>query len=513
MCQVILSLLLTTTVTTVSTFQTHTVHTNIGTITGLVENVTLSTNTVKIRKYFGIPFAEPPIGNLRFKKPMQKAPLTAPLNAFNHSKACSQVTIYKLGDVPTDEDCLYLNIYAPETSQSEKLAVMVWIYGGGFLHGFSNMYVSDYLAAFGNVIVVTFNYRLSVWGFLSTNDKHAPGNYGLWDQHMAIKWVHDNIGKFGGDTGRVTIFGESAGSASAIFQTLYPGNIGLFQRAIAQSGSIGAFWSINKNITQNTRHIGTLADCDTTDNKALVDCLRNVPNHKLEEFVSAFSYGLLTFPSPFTPQSDGEFINYDQKQALDSDNTLPTNIQKMFSSIDLMTGVNSGEGSLCVLPMFGVSDPETFLPNRTYFEGKLVDIFLNTIYDSIIPQCARAAIVAQYTNSSDPDNKYNVREEFVSLWGDSVFGEGLYRTLNKHESLTSDMNKTYMYYFDVEPDFKGAFVPTWFKKLGHAGDIPFLFGFLNSDVVKEELKITPSAWEKHLSREVIKMWSNFAKTG
>jgi carboxylesterase type B len=473
-----------------------------------------SGTTVKLRKYFGIPFAEPPVGKRRFKKPDTKTPLTEPLNAFNHSKACSQVTVYKLGDVPTDEDCLYLNIYAPETIQDEKLAVMVWIYGGSLMHGFSDMYVADNLAIYGNVIIVTFNYRMSVWGFLSTGDENAPGNYGLWDQHMAIKWVHDNIAKFGGDTNRVTVFGESAGSTSVIFQSLYPGNKALFQRAIAQSGSIGAFWSINENITQNARHLGTLAECETSDNKALVDCLRAVPNHKLEEFVSDFSYGLLTFPSPFTPVNDGLFINYDQKHAFDLGNELPVATKEMFSSIDLMTGVNSREGSLFVIPLFGVMDPENFLPNRTFFEEYLISIFLETVYGGLEPQSARAFIIAEYTNWKDPDDKHNIREEFVSLWGDSVFGEGLYRTLNKHATLASNRNKTYMYFFDVEPDFTGGYVPmTWFKKLGHGEDIPFLFGFLNSDVIKDELKVTPSVWEQEMSRDIIRLWSNFAKTG
>ncbi|XP_060591185.1 cholinesterase 1-like [Ruditapes philippinarum] len=523
---IVVRLVLIFTITTVSAFQTHTVKTSIGIINGFVEDVSLSEKTdfllpdgpsgttVKLRKYFGIPFAEPPVGNRRFKKPDPKTPLTTPLNAFNHNKACFQVTPLKHGNAPTDEDCLYLNIYAPETLHNEKLAVMIWIYGGAFMHGFSDMYVADFLAIYGNVIVVTFNYRMSVWGFLSTGDENAPGNYGLWDQHLAIKWIHDNIAKFGGDTNRVTVFGESAGSASVIFQSLYPGNKALFQRAIAQSGSIGAFWSVNENTTQLARHLGTLADCETVDNKSLIDCLRDVPNHKLEEFVSDFSYGLVTLPSPFTPVNDGLFINYDQKHALDMENGLPVDAKEMFSSVDLMTGVNSGEGSIFVLPFFGVKDRENFLPNRTYFEEYLVSIFFNAVYGGTVPQSVRASIIAEYTNWKDPDNKYNVRDEFLSLWGDSVFGEGLYRTLNKHEALASNQKKTYMYFFDEEPDYRSGYVPmTWFKKLGHAEDIPFLFGFLSSNLANEYFKVTPSEWEEKLSRDIIRLWSNFAKTG
>ncbi|XP_053380962.1 cholinesterase 1-like [Mercenaria mercenaria] len=503
------------TVTTVSAFQITSVETKIGTINGKVENVTWFGETFKIHKYFGIPFAEPPVGELRFKKPVPKSSLNKPLDAFNHSHACHQVTIYKLGNVSTDEDCLYLNIYAPERqSENEKLAVMVWIYGGSFMHGFSDIYVADNLATYGNVIIVTFNYRISVWGFLSTGDEYAPGNYGLWDQHMAIKWVHDNIAVFGGDTERITVFGESAGSASVIFQTLYPGNKGLFQRAIAQSGSIGAFWSINKNNPQNAQHLGSLAKCDTRNNEALIACLRDVPAQKLEEFVSEFSYGLLTFPSPFAPYIDGEFINYDQEHAFDSDNTLPKDSQDIFAAIDLMTGVISKEGSVFVLPMFGVMDPEHFLPNRTFFEEELVPIFLNTLYGEPVPRSVRASTTVEYTKWSNPDNEYNIRDEFVSMWGDGTFVAGLFRTLNKHATLSSNLNNTYMYYFDEEPDFTGGFAPmTWFKKLGHGEDIPFLFGFLHSGVTKEEFNVIPSPWEETLSRDFIRLWTNFAKTG
>jgi len=109
---------------------------------------------------------------------------------------------------------------------------MVWLHGGGFVCGSSDMYDGAYLAAHGQVVVVTVNYRLSVFGFLSTEDASSTGNNGLWDQHLAIKWVHDNAVAFGGDPSRVTLFGESAGGANVMFQALYVGNKGLVHRVI-----------------------------------------------------------------------------------------------------------------------------------------------------------------------------------------------------------------------------------------------------------------------------------------
>ncbi|XP_050390186.2 bile salt-activated lipase-like [Patella vulgata] len=160
-----------------------TVLTNVGNITGSVEDVNVGPNVVKVSTYLGIPFAEPPVGNLRFTKPQPK----------------------------------------------------IWIHGGSFSVGSGRATTSSILAAYGEVIVVSVNYRLGVFGFLTSGNSAAGGNYGLWDQHLAIKWVKNNIEGFGGDATRITIFGESAGSVSVMLQALYPGNENMFQRVIAES--------------------------------------------------------------------------------------------------------------------------------------------------------------------------------------------------------------------------------------------------------------------------------------
>ena len=162
--------------------------------------------------------------------------------------------LFKEG-LPISEDCLFLNIYAPAVREQD-VAVMIWIHGGGFIAGAADPYRSDALAAHGNVIVVTINHRVSLWGFLSTEDEHAPGNYGLFDQHLAIQWVHDNIKAFGGDPSRVTIFGQSAGGASVMYRSIFEGNEGLFQRGIAQSGSPTAYWASSSKARSNAEKLG-----------------------------------------------------------------------------------------------------------------------------------------------------------------------------------------------------------------------------------------------------------------
>ncbi|XP_053380023.1 cholinesterase 1-like isoform X2 [Mercenaria mercenaria] len=496
-------------------FETVSVDTNIGIINGLVEDVTFLGKSFRIHKFLGIPYAEPPIGKLRFQNPVPKSPLEEPLDAFKHNNVCLQMLgLFDSKRLTYDEDCLYLNIYAPERKpEDELLPVMVWIYGGGFTFGFADMYIGDHLATHGNVIVVTLNYRLSVWGFLATGDKNAPGNYGLWDQHMAIKWVHDNIAAFGGDTEKVTLFGESAGSASVMHQALYPGNKGLFQRVIGQSGSVGNFWGNNEKYSENAKHLGALAECETEDSEALVSCLREVSTDQLVEFVTNATYGLISCPFPFLPTVDGRFVSTDPKHIFDKNTDIPSEIADFFSSLDIMSGVNSGEGSLGLSPFTGVINAEEFSPNRTFFEEILVPLMIKVCIRENIPRIAIDGVIQEYTNWENPDDGDRVKDEFVSMWGDVSFTRDLYKTLDTHSNVSTNQ-RTYMYMFDFEPEHKSSFRPaSWFKKLGHGQDLPFTFGFKNPEELEEMFHASPRRWEERLSADIMTLWTNFAKTG
>jgi para-nitrobenzyl esterase len=206
-----------------------------------------------VRVYKGIPFAAPPVGNLRWRPPQPPAHWTGVRNGDHFAPICPGAidnprSIFFLDPGPQtiNEDCLYLNVWTAAQSDSERRPVMVWIYGGGFDHGSGTekYYWGDDLAHKG-AVVVTFDYRVGALGFLAHPDltresgHNASGNYGLMDQIAALQWVRRNIAKFGGDPMRVTIFGQSAGGSSVGQLMVSPLAKGLFQRAIGQSGGIG----------------------------------------------------------------------------------------------------------------------------------------------------------------------------------------------------------------------------------------------------------------------------------
>lgn len=201
----------------------------------------------KEKAFLGLPYAAPPVGNLRWKAPAPPAQWSGVRDATRFADRCEQWHVwndYIFSDAGPSEDCLYLNVYAPASAtQGSKLPVMLWIHGGGFLAGAASepRYTSPALVAKG-VIVVTINYRLNIFGFLASEELakeqggHA-GNYGLMDQVAALRWVKSNIAAFGGNADNVTIFGESAGSFAVSALTVAPSARGLFQKVIGESGA------------------------------------------------------------------------------------------------------------------------------------------------------------------------------------------------------------------------------------------------------------------------------------
>jgi len=202
-----------------------------------------------MKVYRGIPYAAPPVGDLRWKAPQPAAAWKGVRQATEFGNGCIQIpptafpAIYK-GTAPSSqsEDCLYLNIWTPANSTSDKLPVMFWIHGGGFTVGGTAIYDGENLARKG-VVLVTINYRLGVLGFFALPEltaespHHASGNYGLMDMIAALQWVRKNIAAFGGNPKNVTIFGESAGSWAVNLLTASPLAKGLFARAIGESGA------------------------------------------------------------------------------------------------------------------------------------------------------------------------------------------------------------------------------------------------------------------------------------
>ena len=203
-------------------------------------------NDGKVKAFLGLPYAAPPVGELRWKAPQPAQKWKGARDASKFGAHCVQGHVYDdmiFQDDGENEDCLFLNVYVPATAKgNSKLPVMFWIHGGGYSGGSGDepRHNGDFLPLKG-VVLVTINYRLGVFGFLATSDlakeaNGAAGNYGLMDMVAALQWVHDNIQKFGGDPANVTIFGESAGSFAVSTLMAAPSAQGLFAKAIGESG-------------------------------------------------------------------------------------------------------------------------------------------------------------------------------------------------------------------------------------------------------------------------------------
>ncbi|HEX9489274.1 MAG TPA: carboxylesterase family protein, partial [Stellaceae bacterium] len=194
-----------------------------------------------MREFLGIPYAAAPVGDLRWRPPQPHARWSAPRDATHFASHCAQ-NASPFGAASVSEDCLYLNVYTPDDGRDDH-PVMVWIHGGALVVGESDDYNPVRMVEQGDVVVVTINYRLGLLGYMAhpalsaESVEHISGNYGLMDQQFALEWVQRNIGRFGGDRDRVTLFGESAGGLSTLSNVASPRAAGLFQRAIVESGA------------------------------------------------------------------------------------------------------------------------------------------------------------------------------------------------------------------------------------------------------------------------------------
>ncbi|UMP06724.1 carboxylesterase family protein [Amycolatopsis sp. EV170708-02-1] len=199
------------------------------------------TVTSSHRTFQGVPFAAPPTGELRWRSPQPPRRWSEPRDATKPGNLCAQA--FSGDPRPTDEDCLYLNVTTPASAGHGRLKpVMLWLHGGGNSYGTAADYGAARLAIRGDVVVVTTNFRLGVFGFLAHPALSDSGNFGLEDQQAALRWVRRNAVAFGGDPGNVTLFGESGGAFDVCAQLTAPAARGLFQRAIAQSGSCATTW-------------------------------------------------------------------------------------------------------------------------------------------------------------------------------------------------------------------------------------------------------------------------------
>uniref|UniRef100_H3B637 Carboxylic ester hydrolase n=1 Tax=Latimeria chalumnae TaxID=7897 RepID=H3B637_LATCH len=469
---------------------------------GMIEGTTVKTGLFESVDVFkGIPYAATP---RRFENPEPHPGWTGTglLKATKFRDRCLQLTLTQT-TTRGSEDCLYLNIWVPQKRKkiSTNLPVMVWIYGGAFFLGssqganFFNNYLYDgqEIASRGKVIVVTLNYRVGSLGFLSTGDKNGPGNYGLRDQHMAIKWVKRNIAAFGGDPNNITIFGESAGGASVSFQMLSPYNVGYFKRAIMQSGVALCPWAIQKNPLYWAKQIAEKVGCSRNDTAALMNCLKITDP---EAITLAWNLDVLNLRSPlvwnlpFLPVIDGDFI--------------PDEPHKLFNNsanVDFIAGANDMDGH--VFAGIDVPSINQMILGKTYPE----DLYKLT-QGLILGKGVKGVntTYALYTRAWGPDpSQKTIKKTIVDLETDYLFLIPTQAALELHSQHAKFRNaKTYSYLF-TQPSRMPVY-PSW-TGADHADDIQYVFG---------KPFYTPLGYrprDRDVSGYMIAYWTNFAKTG
>ena len=436
--------------------------------------------------YRGIPFAAPPIGDLRWKAPQKNTAWDGILEAKNFQASCPQAVIPNILSMNSNvgrqsEDCLYLNIWTPAKPDAVidgNLPVMVWIHGGGLAQGasFQANFTGENIAKKG-VVFVSIGYRLNIFGFLAhpelsaENEHGVSGNYGLLDQIAALQWIHDNISAFGGNPDNVTIFGESAGGISVSMLCASPLAKGLFNRAISQSG--GSFGPIEK-----TRFWGIqdLKSAEVFGKEYLegkgyssINDLRKLSAEELEPLGRPSSpLGL------FWPVCDNYLIAGDPYRLYQDGK---------YNSVDILIGINSNEGGIFF------SEP--------YSKEEFVR------YMDIFGDMKSEALKVYPANDDD-----EALESYRAVFQDTVLGWPTYTWARLQSSTQSSTGKSrvYLYYFtqnepehDFGPILEGA---------AHSDEINYVFGHMGWE---NNFHYTDE--DKKFSEQVMSYWVNFARTG
>ncbi|XP_012341896.2 acetylcholinesterase-like [Apis florea] len=319
----------------------------IQTNSGPVQGATLTTvwNDIEYSSFKGIPYAAPPIGNRRFRPPVPPEPWNETLDAIEEANECPQEAsnVYS-----GNEDCLYLSVFTPQTKFDEKLTlkpVMVWIYGGSFLDGSNNasVYGPDFFME-QDVVLVTFNYRLGALGFLYLKHRNAAGNAAMRDQLMVLEWVRDNIVAFGGDPNQVTLFGQSAGSASVNYHVLSEKSRGLFHQAIEQSGTATSYLYKTQESAFQTAHklANELGFHSKNPNELLKFFLEADAKDLVATTKRVFPFGS-DFAVPFAPIKENPDLVDDPKDMFLSECPITLAASQKFNKMPVMLGFTHDE--------------------------------------------------------------------------------------------------------------------------------------------------------------------------
>ncbi len=455
---------------------------------GRVEGVT----TDGVTSFKGIPFAAPPVGNLRWRAPQPVRPWSGIKKADHFGPSCMQdpKTLKQHGlPLGTSEDCLYLNVWTAARSARERLPVMVWIYGGGFVGGTANdpVYDGTHLARKG-VILVSVAYRVGALGFLADPElsaespHHVSGNYGLRDMIAALEWVRANIRRFGGDPSRVTIFGQSAGGIAVSILAVSPAAKGLFQRAISESGGSAfapatrggtsyASWGMSAGLP-----FPSLASWEVIGQRFLakfgardIAAARALTAGVIEKaFDSDSSFVLYT-----GPVFDGDIFpndGYDLFQA------------GRFNDTPILVGTNANE--------------EGFPDFRAEFAGTTPKKFEANVRAAFGPYANQ--VLAVYPHATNAQAQ-QASEDLFFRDAEFAWPTWAWARLQSERG----HGKAYLYYFDRAPSPDLPLGPIHGAELGYVFD----------NAVAPLLHFRPGPREQKLVSLIQSYWVNFAKTG
>ena len=457
------------------------------------------------RVFTGIPYAEPPVGALRFSNPVAKIPWEGVFNATSFGRSCPQ-TIPRVWDfspdyvvqIPTealeiDEDCLTLNVYTPATPANYSTdcgwAVMVWLHGGSYQHGQGSGYDAAALALKGDIVVVTINFRLGPLGFLYTGDESASGNFGLKDQQVALRWVQNNIQAFCGDPARVTLFGQADIYESATLHLLARDSRPLFHRVAAHS----TVWqNLNPSATSSewsTKEFARLAMCPTEDSDMMVECLRDKTVQEILEYNLLLSEKMQS-SFVWRPLFNRDFF-----------------VQNPMDNLkhDLLMLFNSGDGSIALELLKDLFLEEGGMPPD--FTGGITTAqwnkWLRTFINS--SKVSDLAIGNQYIDSNTMNENFARLKALVNMHLDWNIFRNNYANLDDLKPILSSI---YMMIFDHRSSANDAY-----PELGlvpHGEELSYIFGLpFNASGIGERF----TDEERALSHQMITYWSNFAKTG
>ncbi|MDP5029219.1 carboxylesterase/lipase family protein [Paraglaciecola sp.] len=463
----------------------------VNTEAGLVKGTLLHGAAQSVRGYLGIPYAQAPVGELRWQPPQKVTPWQGIKDANHFSNDCMQIPFpgdaAPLGE-PVSEDCLYLNIWAPNTTDQDKLPVMVWLHGGGFVNGGASPSVYNGQAfAESGVVFVSLNYRLGRFGFfahpaLSAENPDGPtGNYGFMDQIAALEWVKNNIANFGGDANNVTLFGESAGGRSVNVMMLSPQAKGLFHKAIVQSGggrseSIGSVVYLDKEgkgAKPSAEQIGvafaTSVGIDSEGQQAMAE-LRALP---VEKVLSGLNMASMNVPTYSGPMIDGKVVLEDDESGFTAGHQMK--IPYFVGSNDFEWGFLKdynpyGAQMIAKGALAQASDPNAFL----------------AAYQPFVPE---------------QNGQVNMAFLGSMIFGDRSFVEPA-RFLARQTSKVGQATWFYRFTYvptSLEGKVDGAY---------HASEIPFVFASGTTRYADDW-----SEADKQVSLVMHNAWVNFAKVG